>query len=54
MVSIPKLCDTLVYFQHLKQQQEGLQHLISIIKEDVDDLKLIEQGLCDTATLQCR
>ncbi|XP_013380711.1 nucleoporin p54 [Lingula anatina] len=31
--------------QHLKQQQEGLQHLISIIKDDMEDLKLIEQGL---------
>ncbi|KAK3798088.1 hypothetical protein RRG08_034644 [Elysia crispata] len=29
----------------LKQQQEGLQHLIDIIKEDAADLQLIEQGI---------
>ncbi|XP_064637552.1 nucleoporin p54-like [Lineus longissimus] len=34
--------------QHLKQQQEGLQHLINIIKEDLGDLQLVEQGLADT------
>lgn len=33
------------YFQILKQQQEGLQHLIDIIKEDATDLQLIEQGI---------
>jgi len=37
-------CCTL-FFQHLKQQQDGITHLISIIKEDLDDLKLVEQGL---------
>ncbi|XP_013920807.1 PREDICTED: nucleoporin p54 [Thamnophis sirtalis] len=31
--------------QHLKQQQEGLSHLISIIKDDLEDAKLIEHGL---------
>uniref|UniRef100_A0A672UEI0 54 kDa nucleoporin n=1 Tax=Strigops habroptila TaxID=2489341 RepID=A0A672UEI0_STRHB len=31
--------------QHLKQQQEGLSHLISIIKDDLEDIKLIEQEL---------
>jgi len=31
--------------QILKQQQEGLQHLINIIKEDAADLQLIEQGI---------
>ncbi|XP_074084584.1 nucleoporin p54 isoform X3 [Macrotis lagotis] len=31
--------------QHLKQQQEGLSHLISIIKDDLEDIKLIEHGL---------
>lgn len=31
--------------QHLKQQQDGIMHLISIIKEDLEDLKLVEQGL---------
>ncbi|KAK2172361.1 hypothetical protein NP493_969g00036 [Ridgeia piscesae] len=36
--------------QHLKQQQEGLQHLISIIKDDVDDLLLIEHGLTEKKT----
>ncbi|XP_033111214.1 nuclear pore complex protein Nup54-like isoform X2 [Anneissia japonica] len=34
--------------QHLKKQQEGLSHLISTIKSDVEDLKLIEQGLIGT------
>ncbi|CAG5135324.1 unnamed protein product [Candidula unifasciata] len=29
----------------LKQQQDGLQHLIEIIKEDAADVHLIEQGL---------
>ncbi|ESO89471.1 hypothetical protein LOTGIDRAFT_192964 [Lottia gigantea] len=31
--------------QLLKQQQEGLEHLIQIIKDDSQDLDLIEQGL---------
>ncbi|XP_066501805.1 nucleoporin p54 isoform X1 [Hoplias malabaricus] len=34
--------------QHLKQQQEGLSHLISVIKDDMDDIKIIEQGLHDS------
>ncbi|XP_030624408.1 nucleoporin p54 [Chanos chanos] len=34
--------------QHLKQQQEGLSHLISVIKDDMEDIKLIEQGLHDS------
>ncbi|KAK6976785.1 nucleoporin p54 [Biomphalaria glabrata] len=29
----------------LKQQQDGIQHLIEIIKEDAADLQLIEQGI---------
>uniref|UniRef100_A0A6Q2ZQA7 54 kDa nucleoporin n=1 Tax=Esox lucius TaxID=8010 RepID=A0A6Q2ZQA7_ESOLU len=33
--------------QHLKQQQEGLSQLIRVIKDDVEDLKLIEHGLLD-------
>ncbi|XP_045203679.2 nuclear pore complex protein Nup54-like [Mercenaria mercenaria] len=33
----------------LKQQQEGLTHLIDIVKEDTQDLNVIEQGLTDTA-----
>ncbi|KAL0965899.1 hypothetical protein UPYG_G00287420 [Umbra pygmaea] len=33
--------------QHLKQQQEGLSQLISVIKDDVEDIKLIEHGLLD-------
>nr|XP_054599464.1 nucleoporin p54 [Nothobranchius furzeri] len=33
--------------QHLKQQQDGLSHLISVIKEDLEDIKLIEHGLSD-------
>ncbi|TRY65210.1 hypothetical protein DNTS_009430 [Danionella cerebrum] len=35
-------------FQHLKQQQDGLSHLISVIKDDLDDLKIIEDGLQDS------
>ncbi|KAJ3605031.1 hypothetical protein NHX12_027082 [Muraenolepis orangiensis] len=34
--------------QHLKQQQEGLSHLISVIKDDLEDIKLIEHGLTDS------
>lgn len=33
--------------QHLKQQ-EGLSHLISIIKDDLEDIKLVEHGLNET------
>ncbi|XP_015231831.1 PREDICTED: nucleoporin p54 isoform X2 [Cyprinodon variegatus] len=33
--------------QHLKQQQDGLSHLISVIKDDLEDIKLIEHGLND-------
>ena len=40
----------LEYFQLLNQQQEGLQHLIDIVKEDTKDLNLIDQGLADTST----
>ena len=39
----------LEYFQLLNQQQEGLQHLIDIVKEDTKDLNLIDQGLADTS-----
>ncbi|XP_075058812.1 nucleoporin p54 isoform X2 [Mixophyes fleayi] len=38
--------------QHLKQQQEGLSHLISIIKDDLEDIKLIEQGLSDNVHIR--
>ncbi|XP_051532927.1 nucleoporin p54-like isoform X1 [Myxocyprinus asiaticus] len=34
--------------QHLKQQQEGLSHLIGVIKDDLDDIKMIEDGLQDS------
>ncbi|KAA8584464.1 hypothetical protein FQN60_008249 [Etheostoma spectabile] len=34
--------------QHLKQQQDGLSHLISVIKDDLEDIKLIEHGLIDS------
>lgn len=34
----------------LKQQQEGLTHLTDIVKEDMQDLNVIEQGLSDTAS----
>jgi hypothetical protein len=30
--------------QHLKSQQEGIHQLIAIIKEDLIDLSIIEQG----------
>ncbi|WAR00810.1 NUP54-like protein [Mya arenaria] len=32
----------------LKQQQEGLTHLIDIVKEDSQDLNIIDHGLTDT------
>ncbi|RXN07903.1 nucleoporin p54 isoform X1 [Labeo rohita] len=35
-------------FKHLKHQQEGLSHLISVIKDDLDDIKTIEDGLHDS------
>ncbi|XP_046853175.1 nucleoporin p54-like [Xenia sp. Carnegie-2017] len=31
--------------QHLEKQQEGLMHLTGVIRQDFEDLKLIEQGL---------
>jgi len=43
------MCEYFV-FQLLKQQQEGLTHLIDIVKEDIQDLNVIEQGLVDTST----
>ncbi|KAK2149457.1 hypothetical protein LSH36_451g01007 [Paralvinella palmiformis] len=33
--------------QHLKLQQEGIHHLIAVIKDDMEDLKLIEHGMSD-------
>ena len=41
---------SLLSFQLLKQQQEGLQHLIDIIKEDTQDMNLIDQGLADASS----
>ncbi|XP_059905730.1 nucleoporin p54 isoform X1 [Gadus macrocephalus] len=38
--------------QHLKQQQEGLGHLISVIKDDLEDIKLIEHGLTDSGHIR--
>uniref|UniRef100_A0A2K6G9J3 54 kDa nucleoporin n=1 Tax=Propithecus coquereli TaxID=379532 RepID=A0A2K6G9J3_PROCO len=38
--------------QHLKQQQEGLSHLISIIKDDLEDIKLVEHGLNETVHIR--
>ncbi|XP_069482412.1 nucleoporin p54 isoform X2 [Ambystoma mexicanum] len=38
--------------QHLKHQQEGLSHLIGIIKDDLEDIKLAEQGLNDTVHIR--
>lgn len=40
------------HFQHLKQQQEGLSHLISVIKDDLEDIKLIEHGLSDSGHMR--
>ncbi|XP_029940173.1 nucleoporin p54 isoform X1 [Salarias fasciatus] len=38
--------------QHLKQQQDGLSHLISVIKDDLEDIKLIEHGLSDSVHMR--
>ncbi|XP_041915990.1 nucleoporin p54 isoform X2 [Alosa sapidissima] len=38
--------------QHLKQQQEGLSHLIGVIKDDMEDIKLIEHGLHDSVHIR--
>ncbi|XP_034079970.1 nucleoporin p54 [Gymnodraco acuticeps] len=38
--------------QHLKQQQDGLNHLISVIKDDLEDIKLIEHGLSDSGHMR--
>ncbi|XP_061071686.1 nucleoporin p54 isoform X2 [Conger conger] len=38
--------------QHLKQQQEGLSHLIGVVKDDVEDIKLIEHGLHDNVHIR--
>ncbi|KAF7661121.1 hypothetical protein LDENG_00268600 [Lucifuga dentata] len=38
--------------QHLKQQQDGLSHLISVIKDDMEDIKLIEHGLTDSGHMR--
>ncbi|XP_033618580.1 LOW QUALITY PROTEIN: nucleoporin p54-like [Fukomys damarensis] len=38
--------------QHLKQQQEGLSHLISIIKDDLEDIKFVEDGLNETVHIR--
>ncbi|XP_028827506.1 nucleoporin p54 isoform X2 [Denticeps clupeoides] len=38
--------------QHLKQQQDGLSHLISVIKDNMEDIKLIEHGLHDSVHMR--
>ena len=38
--------------QHLKTQQEGLNHLINVIKDDLQDLQLIGQGLVDSSQIR--
>jgi len=38
--------------QHLKQQQDGLSHLIGVIKDDLEDIKLIEHGLHDSVHIR--
>ena len=40
------------YVQHLKRQQEGLSHLMCIIKDDLEDLRIIEHGLADAGKLK--
>jgi len=35
--------------QHLKRQQEGLSVLLQVLKDDLNELKIIEQGLADAA-----
>lgn len=37
---------------HLKQQQEGISHLVEVIKDDLEDLKLIEQDMAEVMTLR--
>jgi nuclear pore complex protein Nup54 len=36
--------------QHLKRQQDGLSVLIDVIKDDLTELKVIEQGLADSSS----
>uniref|UniRef100_A0A3B4FD27 Nucleoporin 54 n=1 Tax=Pundamilia nyererei TaxID=303518 RepID=A0A3B4FD27_9CICH len=43
---------SLLQISHLKQQQEGLSHLISVIKDDLEDIKLIEHGLSDSGHMR--
>lgn len=37
-----------MYFQHLKNQQDGISHLMKILKDDSEDLAKIQQGLQTT------
>ncbi|EDO41929.1 predicted protein [Nematostella vectensis] len=46
----PQLEDELK--QHLEQQQVGLMHIIGIIKDDIEDLKTIEQGLGESMVVR--
>lgn len=48
-LSLQYILEAKLSFQHLKQQQAGLEQLIGVIKDDIEDLKLIEQGLQDPA-----
>lgn len=41
------LIDSCSLSQHLERQQEGLMHLIAIIKDDLQDLATIERGLVE-------
>lgn len=47
VLSSEVFCNSPLSFQHLKQQQEGISRLISVIKDDLEDIKLIEHGLSD-------
>lgn len=49
---IPSQCLCGCCIQHLKRQQDGLSHLINIIKDDLEDLRIIEQGLVDASKLK--
>jgi Nup54 C-terminal interacting domain len=42
----------LVSVQYLKRQQEGLSHLVSVIKDDLEHLRVIEQGLTDSGKVK--
>lgn len=56
--SVSRMCPKLNFYkidylsifvlQHLEQQQGALSQLVKVIKEDLDDLKCIEEGFAQT------